>query len=103
MAFKIPDAATFVILGISKWGTGSGVVDFEQPIFSLLGTSYNEYEPQSTTEFFSSAVPTAGFWRQGDKVWNTGPSAAGTPGWVCTTGGNVATTGVFKAMAVLAA
>lgn len=48
---------------------------------------------------FNSAAPTAGQWARGDVVWNTAPSAGGTPGWVCTTGG---TPGTWRAMANLA-
>lgn len=49
---------------------------------------------------WSSAIPTAGTWTQGDVVWNTGAAAAGSPGWVCTTGG---TPGTWKTMANVAA
>ena len=48
----------------------------------------------------NNAAPAAGEWARGDVVWNTAPSAAGTPGWVCTTAG---TPGTWKAMASLAA
>jgi hypothetical protein len=53
------------------------------------------------TEYLSS-VPATGNYNRGDIIWNTLPSAAGTPAWVCTTSG---TTGVyvFKAMANVAA
>jgi hypothetical protein len=46
-----------------------------------------------------AAAPTTGTWAQGDVVWNTGASAGGSPGWVCTTAG---TPGTWKAMANLA-
>jgi hypothetical protein len=47
-----------------------------------------------------SAAPTTGTWIRGSIAWNTTPSAAGTPGWVCVTAG---TPGTWKAMANLAA
>lgn len=47
-----------------------------------------------------TAAPSSGEWARGDIVWNTAPSAGGTPGWVCTTGG---TPGTWKEMANLAA
>jgi hypothetical protein len=53
--------------------------------------------------FFSArrtAAPTTGSWRVGDVVWNSAPSAGGTPGWVCTTAG---TPGTWKAMSNVAA
>ena len=49
---------------------------------------------------YSSTIPATGSFYQGDIVWNTTPSAGGTPGWVCTTSG--VNTFVFKAMANLA-
>ena len=50
---------------------------------------------------YASSVPVSGSYYQGDIVWNTAPSAGGTPGWVCTTSG--VTTFTFKAMSNLAA
>jgi len=51
-------------------------------------------------QHYAAAVPAAGTWIRGDIVWNTLPSAAGVPGWMCVAGG---TPGTWKAMAVLAA
>jgi hypothetical protein len=47
-----------------------------------------------------SAAPAAGTWARGDQMINSAPSAAGVPGWVCTSGGSP---GTWKAMANLAA
>ncbi len=49
---------------------------------------------------FDTAAPTSGTWQRGDQVKNLTPSAAGTPGWVCTAAG---TPGTWKAMSNLAA
>lgn len=49
--------------------------------------------------WYATAAPTTGPWSRGNIVWNTAPSAGGTPGWVCTTAG---TPGTWKAMANLA-
>lgn len=38
-----------------------------------------------------TAAPTSGTWAQGDTVLNRAPAAAGVPGWMCTTGGAIAT------------
>lgn len=51
-------------------------------------------------DFYYTAAPTVGTWQRGDIVWNTSPSAAAPPGWVCVTAG---TPGTWKAMANLAA
>jgi hypothetical protein len=50
-------------------------------------------------QHYAAAVPASGTWISGDIVWNTFPSAAGVPGWMCVTSG---TPGTWKAMAVLA-
>ena len=62
--------------------------------------------PQVPTElnthevFTASAPPTTGSgWAPGDIVWNSAPTAGGTPGWVCT---SAAGSGTWKAMANLA-
>lgn len=62
----------------------------------------NIYEvgQNGAVQTFGTAAPTSGTWSRGDKVWNSTPSASGTPGWVCTAGG---TPGTWKAMANLAA
>ncbi len=49
---------------------------------------------------YASAIPLTGTWKRGTVLWNTAPSAGGTPGWVCVTAG---TPGTWKAMANLAA
>ena len=49
---------------------------------------------------WNNAVPIADTWVRGDIVLHTEPSAGGTPGWVCVTGG---TPGTWKAMANVAA
>jgi len=46
----------------------------------------------------SNAIPTVGTWKVGDVVMKAVPSAASTPGWVCTTAG---TPGTWSAMANL--
>lgn len=50
--------------------------------------------------YIASNPPSTGTWARGDRAWNILPSAGGTPGWICTTGGSP---GTWKAMAVLAA
>jgi hypothetical protein len=47
-----------------------------------------------------SAAPASGTWAQGDIVLDTTPSASGTIGWVCTTGGSP---GTWKAWGTIAA
>ena len=46
---------------------------------------------------FAAAAPTAG--KLGDIVFNTAPTAGGSIGWVCTTGGATATWKTFGAIA----
>ncbi|MBW1992534.1 MAG: hypothetical protein JRI59_10580, partial [Deltaproteobacteria bacterium] len=56
---------------------------------------------QGKRQFWASAAPSSSEFegQKGDIVWNTGPSAGGTPGWICVTAGNP---GTWKAMANLA-
>ena len=57
------------------------------------------YQPPRRT-VWNNAIPIANTWVRGDIVLNSDPSAGGTPGWVCVTGG---TPGTWKAMANVAA
>jgi len=50
----------------------------------------------------ATSVPTTGTWAVGDIVWNSAPTAGGTIGWVCTTGGAPGTF-VFKTFGAIAA
>jgi hypothetical protein len=66
-----------------------GVLEFQQ------GFKFN-----GSTWASGTAAPVSGTWARGDIVWNSAPSAAGSPGWVCTLAG---TPGTWKAMANIAA
>ena len=48
---------------------------------------------------YDTAAPGVGLYTRGDIIWNTLPSASGKAGWVCTTGGDAASTAVFKPFA----
>lgn len=48
---------------------------------------------------YDTAAPSVGLYTRGDIIWNTLPSASGKAGWVCTTGGDAASTAVFKPFA----
>jgi len=45
-----------------------------------------------------TAIPTAGTWSTGDRVFNTTPSSGGFIGWVCTAGGTPGTWKTFGAI-----
>lgn len=47
---------------------------------------------------FANVAPTVGTWRRGQVLWRAYPSAAGSPGWVCTSGG---TPGTWNLMAAV--
>jgi hypothetical protein len=53
--------------------------------------------------FRNTVPPTSGQWARGDIIFAVSPSAGGSPGVVCTTGGTAGSTAVFKAMANVAA
>jgi hypothetical protein len=48
----------------------------------------NSWNPK---EFADNAAPTGGTWAVGDRVWDTGVTAGGRMGWVCTTAGTPGT------------
>jgi hypothetical protein len=73
--------------------SGSGVTAF--PYYSS-GIS----PTRSNSSNSASATPTNGYWAVGSLVWNTGVTAGGSPGWICTTAG---TPGTWKTMANLGA
>lgn len=60
-------------------------------------TNYDEIVPGAN---IGTTPPTAGTWARGMTLFNATPSAATTPGWVCTTAG---TPGTWKARAAVAA
>lgn len=56
-----------------------------------------------TRDIYNNNVePTSGVFNQGDWILKDNPTAGGSPGWVCTTGGTAGVDAVFKAMANLA-
>ena len=91
-----------VICGVYKSGSATGSVYIAAPMLMPVGVSVQTalgsiYE---TRQWYGSAAPTTGAWFRGDVVLNSAPSAAGTPGWVCTASG---TPGTWKARANVAA
>jgi len=54
----------------------------------------------SVARFIAAAAPAAGTWSQGDIVYNSAPTAGGSIGWVCVTGG---TPGTWKTFGDIAA
>jgi hypothetical protein len=49
---------------------------------------------------YGTAAPGSGAWARGDRVYDLAPSAGGTEGWVCTSGGSP---GTWKAFGTIAA
>jgi len=83
---------------ISNGGGTSPYFDSERKI-AFFGTKGGN----NTAMRWNTAEPTSGTFARGDIIFNSTPSAAGTPGWRCTTAGVAGSTAVFKAMANLAA
>jgi len=54
------------------------------------------WEPNNYTRI---TRPRKVMWKQGDIVFNTAPTAGGSVGWVCTTGGTPGTWKTFGAIA----
>jgi hypothetical protein len=101
--FRMPTSGT-ITFGIRKIGAADTIA-VACPVLCEFGANVatltsNWNDVRHSTEFRGTAAPVAGTWKRGDIVWNTTPSAGGTPGWVCTTAG---APGTWKAMATVAA
>jgi hypothetical protein len=65
----------------------------------LLGfPKAEQIELGTNSIIYETIAPTEGTWKAGDICYKIGPSASGTPGWVCTTAGSP---GIWQAMADL--
>jgi hypothetical protein len=61
-----------------------------------------EFLLQSISVHYATAAPTdGGFYTRGHVVYNSTPSVAGIPGWVCVTEGLAGTTAAFRNMAAV--
>lgn len=69
------------------------------PVLKRINQDWRYYLEGGKAVVFGTAAPSTGTWARGDKCWNTAPTAAGAPGWVCTAAG---APGTWKAMANLA-
>ncbi len=98
-AFIAPSSGTSFFAIRKSGASGTGRVCM--PILCELGCDI--YQAMSRfdnqTEFTSTAAPTTGTWKHGDRVWNSNISAGGIPGWICVAAG---TPGTWKAMAAVA-
>ena len=101
VTFQWP-ASGNVICGVYKGGPSTGSVYVAAPMLCPVGLNLqdalNTIE-NNDRDWYGSAAPTTGSWNRGDVVWNSAPSAGGTPGWMCTASG---TPGTWRAMANLA-
>lgn len=95
-----PSAGDQVILWVGVEEVSSSLTgDMElDDVRVEYGTYPSTGGPNLTT--YNTAAPVAGSYLQGDIVWNTGPSAAGNIGWVCTTSGSP---GIWKTWGDIAA
>ena len=91
-----------VICGVYKGGSATGSVYIAAPMLMPVGVSVQNAlgSIDTTRQWYGTTAPTVGAWQRGDVVFNSTPSAGGTPGWVCVTAG---TPGTWKAMANVAA
>ncbi|HHZ97004.1 MAG TPA: hypothetical protein EYN67_15955, partial [Flavobacteriales bacterium] len=65
---------------------GANITNSFQTIYPKFVTTYN------------SAAPTLGSWKQGDRVYDSTPSASGFAGFICTAGGTPGTWKTFGAI-----
>lgn len=81
-------ASSTATKGYAYYAVSSGAIN---PAPFALGGNYVNY---------GSAAPTTGTWGRGDIIFNTLPSAGGTVGFVCTSGGTPGTWKTFGTIAV---
>lgn len=98
---NLSSAKVFDISGSgTSFGTGGGrpnpVANAFYPYNFFVGVA-----PRRMTN--ATASPTTGEWGQGDIIFNSAPSAGGTLGWVCTTGGTAGLDAVFKTFGAISA
>lgn len=65
---------------------------------ALVEYNYANNTYRAVDMFKVGAAPTTGTWQQGDIVWNSGATAGGFAGWICTTAG---TPGTWKTFGVI--
>jgi len=66
---------------------------------TLIGYTSGQFTGNGLPLFYSTAAPTTGTWQTNTIVLDNTPSAGGTIGWVCTSGG---TPGTWKAFGTIA-
>ena len=101
MTFTVTDDVAYVRITCS-----SGSANLRIRSMLIMGSGANDtaatwvtYEEIVPGANIGTAAPTSGTWVRGRVVWDAAPAAAGTQGWVCTTGG---TPGTWKAFGVIA-
>ena len=98
--FSIQDSAVASIEIIVVGGTSTSLDLISLEIYADTPvTTYLSVPEMRSRDKLGTAAPSAGTWVQGDVVWNATPSAGGTMGWVCTTGGTPGTWKTFGAIA----
>jgi hypothetical protein len=111
----IPSNATGVQLRIYQPQQGGGtnstaywaepclMVGNQGPMGIVPGTGENlDYVQISYNRMYYVNPPNNSLVKRGDVIWNTGATAGGSPGWICTTAGTMGGTAVWKAMANVA-
>jgi len=98
--FKMPTSGT-ILFGVNKIGD-SDIVQVACPVLCELGADVKALYGAigNQIQFYGATAPVVGTWKRGDIVWNTTPSAAGVPGWVCVTAG---TPGTWKTWGAISA
>lgn len=95
-----PDVAFCAVL-VRKGTDVTRVRSFSiESLSSGAMSTWAGYEEAERGANIGTAAPTAGTWERGRRIYHATPSASGTEGWVCTSGG---TPGTWKAFGSIAA
>lgn len=96
------DQSIWVDTKFAQIDAGLTYQQWASPTYSFANTGLQGAVGRSTRTniCWGTAAPVAGTWNRGDIVWDVTPSAGGTMGWVCTTGGTPGTWKTFGTIAV---
>jgi hypothetical protein len=102
MPFRALTSVTHIGLQIRDVSATDTVGDLEVYTLEIyrgsnIKNSFQTIYPKNVTTF-NSVAPTLGSWKQGDKVYDTTPSASGFAGFICTASG---TPGTWKTFGVI--
>jgi hypothetical protein len=98
-SYRIRDELAFIGNISVGAGTEDYVIPSGEPLPTWIGNRMsNSMTAGSPVIAYATAIPAAGQWRRGDRVYHAAPVPGGPAGWICTSGG---TPGTWKAFGTI--